>query len=181
MVATIDGGGKTTPRIFIIEGPDGAGKTTLARSLCYDYNLEYFHEGPPPIDVYPVMEYYSSLIVNAAMGTVGAVFDRLALGEMVYGPVLRDGDRLGEHGWEDICHVMATFRVEHIVCLPSLETCYGNWLEGRAKNQELIDSSTIFFKTYSKFAYLVNLYGLLTYDYERQTYEDISEIIGRTL
>jgi MoxR-like ATPase len=66
--------------IVILEGPDGAGKTTLAEQLAKKYGLVYKHEGPPPPKV-NVLEYYGQLLDEARGKNV--VFDRLALGERV--------------------------------------------------------------------------------------------------
>ena len=82
--------------IIVLEGPDGVGKTTLVESL------ETLHQGStlvvnhgPPSDVPPAVEYFDS-ITNAIEQPPDrlVVFDRLHIGELVYGSILRDGPRI---------------------------------------------------------------------------------------
>jgi hypothetical protein len=110
--------------IVILEGPDGAGKTTLAEQLAKKYGLVYKHEGPPPPKV-NVLEYYGQLLDEARGKNV--VFDRLALGERVYGPVYRNLDRLGADGWLVFKRLIFASGALHIVCLPTFEICFSNW------------------------------------------------------
>jgi thymidylate kinase len=66
--------------IIIIEGPDGAGKTTLARDIVVRTTARCFHKSAPTkrsIDEYLLPD-GSSLVL-----------DRWHLGELVYGPLVR--------------------------------------------------------------------------------------------
>lgn len=72
---------------FVLEGPDGAGKTTLASRLVEalpDYRIEHFG---PPIQA-PLEEYLHWLVAQDAQGH-RMVIDRFHLGESVYGPLFR--------------------------------------------------------------------------------------------
>lgn len=155
------GGANRSSAIFIIEGPDGAGKTTLARQLAKDYDLEYHHEGPPPTD--KVTQYYINLLLDAKDKRI--IFDRLALGEMVYGPILRGRNALGVDGWNKFVNVMVDVKAHHIVCLPPPKVCHENWWNRVKNDDELFIERTTFYKTYSEFAYLVWLYDMPAYDY----------------
>lgn len=74
--------------IVIIEGPDGAGKTTLARAIQQDTGWQYIHANAPA--AHPLIEYTAPL----SDSTKSFVLDRWHLGEMVYGPLHRGGSRL---------------------------------------------------------------------------------------
>lgn len=110
--------------IIVLEGPDGGGKTTLAHQLCKLYNLEYHHEDPPPPKV-NVLEHYGLLLEAARDRNV--VFDRLAYGETVYGPIMRGTDRLGRDGWRVFNRLMMAVGAFHVLVLPPWETCLDNW------------------------------------------------------
>lgn len=126
--------------IVVLEGCDGSGKTTLARQLCERYDLKYHHEGPPPLNVSP-LEHYGWILEaarwNIKKGHVrGVVFDRLALGERVYGSIYRNDDRLGADGWRVFKRLLAAADALHVVCDPGFNVCRENW--GRRQNNEMI-------------------------------------------
>lgn len=80
--------------IVVIEGPDGAGKTTLAHAVieaarAKGYEAEYTHSGPPGPD--PLTDYEN---VIYGSGEILAVVDRLHWGEMVYGVTRRDRPKI---------------------------------------------------------------------------------------
>lgn len=72
---------------FVLEGPDGAGKTTFAKRLVENlagYRTEHF--GPPTQP--PLEEYLHWLVDQDAKGH-RMIIDRFHLGESVYGPIFR--------------------------------------------------------------------------------------------
>lgn len=102
-------------RHLIIEGPDGAGKTTLAHDLCKRYGMAYHHEGPPPNP--GAFEHYRSLLDWPEP----TVFDRLHVGELVYGPLLRGGSQLTLEQAN-----LLNRKADLVICLPPWETCLDN-------------------------------------------------------
>lgn len=110
--------------IIILEGPDGAGKTTLAKQLAEAFQLRIHHEGPPPKNV-SVLQHYGR-ILDAARGQ-NVVFDRLYVGERVYGPIVRGEDRLGGDGYKRMRQLSWAVGALEILCLPSFEVCLTNW------------------------------------------------------
>lgn len=81
--------------IILVEGPDGAGKTTLARELAVALKVPYYHSGPPetkdPLTEY--WQYTKRLLVD------GGVVDRFYLGELVYGPLRRQASYPDRFPW----------------------------------------------------------------------------------
>jgi thymidylate kinase len=149
---------------IILEGPDGAGKTTLAQELVRVFNLEYHHEGPPPLDRYPI-HHYSELITSRRRPTV---FDRLHLGETVYGPLLRGSSRISRKELNILDRLTPS---PTIICIPDLDTC----LENCSKKEELIKDESQLKSAYDAWLQIVATSGVryLTFDYER---DDIAEV-----
>ena len=72
-------------RVFIV-GPDGAGKTTLAKKLAKEWNLSYKHfSRPSDEDVNNQQEMY----IKEILATDNVVFDRGWICAKVYGEVMR--------------------------------------------------------------------------------------------
>ena len=74
--------------LIVIEGPDKAGKTTLAKKIASDYGLDYAHFGPPGDD--PAREYIDFLLKLKHV----TVCDRFFVGELIYGPLLRGESKI---------------------------------------------------------------------------------------
>lgn len=90
--------------IILLEGPDGAGKSSLASALALRLGPEcrIVHTGPPKPGEVAMVSY--SRAVREACGRGGyTVFDRLHVGELVYGPILRGGSQLTTRQASDLC------------------------------------------------------------------------------
>ena len=78
--------------IYIIEGPDGAGKTTLVEQICKsNYNAVVKHFGAPQTPE-EADNYYKVYVeaINAKRDDEVLIFDRSWYSDMVYGPVMRN-------------------------------------------------------------------------------------------
>lgn len=74
--------------IFIIEGPDGSGKTTLAEKLSKQTGYPVVHRSQPKSEeekLHMLRGY-----VDAIEAGKNIIFDRCWYSEMAYGPVMRD-------------------------------------------------------------------------------------------
>ena len=156
--------------IVIIEGPDGAGKTSLARELQQRCLLGYHHEGPPPLDKTPQEHYISTL---RSFEGRDVVIDRFALGERVYGPALRGEDKLGADGWREFSRETDRMGVIEVICLPPIEVCLANWKA--SVKDELFEGNDLLFRTYGAFAYfaLREEFRYTIFDYTRMNVEDL--------
>jgi hypothetical protein len=97
----------------IIDGPDGGGKSSLARYLCDRYGYAYHHESGPPTD--RSLGAYAALLSQEWVPTV---FDRHYLSEVVYGPLLRGGSCLSDEDVTAMRDTIDRVRATVIVCLP---------------------------------------------------------------
>lgn len=179
--------------IIVIEGPDGAGKTTLARALCARFNLEYHHEGPPPAGR-PALEHYGALVENARWRTQfpveqtidpaakspsqvksGVVFDRLALGQTVYGPIYRNDISFGADEMRVMNRLLTAADAFEILCLSSYETCLTNWRANR--RYEMITDEAMFQAVYEGFAQFALAYDHVVDYTEPGVYEILMQVI----
>lgn len=85
--------------IFVLEGTDGVGKTSLADAIQAARpwsSVKRISCGPPPKNV-SALDHYMGLVneLVAADGSDSlAIADRLHVGELCYGPLLRGGSRI---------------------------------------------------------------------------------------
>jgi len=159
-------------RIIILEGPDGAGKTVLARHLQERYHIAYRHEGPTPADRSPLL-YYGGIL--DACRDVPVVFDRFALGERVYGPLLRGGDRLGDLGWHVFQYLVHAVGAVQILCLPPYDVCLRNW---RGRAHELFTDERLLRASYRAFESAESWHDY-TYDYTVDVEADLMTALDR--
>ena len=120
---------------IIIEGPDCSGKTTLAKQLSQELEFTYRHEGPPPLDM-NLKDYYCGTL---AMLNEPTVIDRFAIGERVYGPILRGKDGLGELGLQKVQQVIISLSVFQITCLPPHHALWKEFVESNMHGNELLN------------------------------------------
>lgn len=75
--------------IVVLEGPDLAGKSTVAAELLGKFGGRTVANGPPP-GRGPLVDHYLAQVEEAAaLESELTVFDRLHVGELIYGPLFR--------------------------------------------------------------------------------------------
>lgn len=161
-------------KLTILEGPDGAGKTTLAKTVYGD--REYYHLGPPPKwkdgAFKQCLELLRKLEVDVSPDRE-IVIDRLCYGEMIYGPVLRGGTDLTWAHVRMIERVLLGMEADLVICLPPFKYVQENW--ERNKANELIQSVEDLWKVYNfymtQLTHEVQLIPWGVYDYTTVQYK----------
>lgn len=145
---------------IIIEGPDATGKTTLAKQLAAP-NTEYRHQGPYKVS--PLWE----TIVSVSRAPQHIVYDRLHLGERVYGPVYRGVDRLGDVRQRMLERYLLGERVVVIMCLPSYEVSESIFLARGDEEMFASGGPLGLLKQHTAFERLRTALPMLRYDFTR--------------
>lgn len=112
-------------RIYIIEGPDACGKTTLIGSEAF-MGMPKYHQGPYDGD--PLAQTVDMIHTRCNLSKEWAS-DRLHYGERVYGPIIRNIDRLGPTGLRFIDRILRTHDTIVVTCLPPFEVALQSFLE----------------------------------------------------
>lgn len=104
------------PKLIVLEGADGVGKSTLGRFLAAHYNGFYFHATATKTLIPAMRDYQINLMENieenvAAGRTV--IMDRFWPSELIYGAIFRPDNPHG-FSYEEIavrCHALDTMYV----------------------------------------------------------------------
>jgi len=127
--------------IIVLEGPDGAGKSTLAAEFVKrGFRLAY-HDNPPEFGE-DKFETYTKTILGAIKTGEDVVFDRFAPSEHVYGLVRRGETQIGIEQLRLINRLLYSRGALTIFCLPPLETVEANW-RARLKDELVQDFSQL--------------------------------------
>lgn len=91
------------PKLLILEGPDGSGKTTMARkyeaaALAEALTVITIHAGSPEKGQFSLLPMFMPAIEALTTHDL-VIMDRSPLSEVVYAKVLRGGKTIG-HQWE---------------------------------------------------------------------------------
>jgi hypothetical protein len=157
---------------IILEGVDCAGKTTLAREL-EKCGYEYIHNGPPHSD--DMAGCYLAQLVHASLHPT--VFDRFHLGEIVYGPLLRNQSLLSFEQLDTIHKEIEDMGGIIVICLPPWRNVIDCW--SARTDQEHIKKYGKLRDSYRAFATMLEntLRGYIHYDYTRYTVESFARAL----
>lgn len=154
-------------RVIILEGPDGTGKTTLAKQIAANFGYEYVHNGEPKSE--DMLKEYATQLYDAINDEdEDYVFDRLHIGERIYGPLLRQRDRLSHQGEILMNRLIKANNVSLVFCFPTYEVAYANWKQRHAT--ELVKDHEQYEKIYEEYKQRANSKGYAfsyTYDYKK--------------
>ncbi|MDQ3275378.1 MAG: hypothetical protein M3Q39_10210 [Actinomycetota bacterium] len=89
-------------RTVVLEGCDGAGKTSLAERLARDHEFAIVHSGRTP-DGVDLAERYRQILIRPGR----LALDRSFVSELVYGPLRHGGSRLADADVGDLATAVA--------------------------------------------------------------------------
>ena len=170
---------KTSRRLFIIEGPDGAGKSTLANALAVATGAPVVHLGPFK-DVSEGLErLYAEAMLPAVLGYSDVILDRSWLSERPYGAVFRKGaDRLGTAAVRQLERLALRCRTVVVRALPPKEVVIENFVRRKRKCVEaemldhVIQAEKVYDLYHDDFRTALPVYH---YDYTATTKDEIIE------
>ena len=151
--------------IIIIEGPDGAGKTTLANKIKDQTGYLLMHRSQPKTeeDKKRMMDEYMQVIKSGK----NCVFDRSWYSEMVYGPVMRDASVITYPQMYELERMLARNGALIIHCTgPEIAL----WKRCLKRGEDYITDRETFSKIYTGFDELMHdvphIVPVLTYEYK---------------
>lgn len=152
-------------RVTIFEGPDGSGKTTLARAFAAATGARYVHCGPLPHLRQGLARAYAEAMLPAALGHQDVVLDRCWLSEPPYGRAFRGGlDRLGRTRTRMLERLAARCGATVVLCLPPYDTVRANYLARRKR--EMLETEAQLRQVYASYEEQLRTdLPTLTYDY----------------
>lgn len=115
--------------MIIVEGPDGAGKSTLVESLSKEFALEVGERGVADRSkLYTVtrQDTYTALSEAVKGNELPQIWDRLFFSELVYAPMAERKPEFSEEESITIKRVMQALGIPIIVCLPPFKVVEKN-------------------------------------------------------
>lgn len=159
--------------VVVLEGPDCSGKTQLAERLAIEFGFKVVHTGRPGKDE-DLFVSYTDRLIEALSDDQPVVFDRLHIGETVYGPVMRKTDLLGPLGLRLIDRVIAARNVKTVICLLERSTYIPRFTN---RGDDYVKDSVKAIKIYNQYHDYYNRHrfcaGVTRYDFEHDDLDDL--------
>jgi thymidylate kinase len=161
--------------IFILEGADGTGKSTLAKAIAKETSAHIYHCGFGP--EWDIEEYHKTIWrqVKAMERLVGnVVLDRFCISEIIYATCFRDGPAydvekfIYENIWEDEVKWIYT-RNDNAVT---------NHVKNSKNRIEMFENMEDVTNTYESYISSSNL-NWITYDFDKVNINDFVKEITR--
>lgn len=154
----------TSKKLTIFEGPDGAGKSTAAKSFALATGARYVHFGPLQLVDKGLGRMYIEAMLPALLGYQDVVFDRCWLSEIPYGVVFRGGKNRLPHAYVRMLERVA-MRCQTVVvmCQPPRETVIANYKS--RKGLEMLENEEQLTQVYDLYLETKTSLPWVRYDY----------------
>lgn len=157
---------RRTKRLTIVEGCDGAGKSTFAKQFAAETDAQYVHFGPCKGVRKSLGRFYVDAMLPALVGARDVVFDRAWFSEQLYGAAYRNGeDRLGDAGRRMLERLAFRCGAVVIYCRPPWSTVKKNFLA--RTNDEYLPNTKILKQVYDGYIRQRTDLPSYIYDYEK--------------
>lgn len=172
--------------LIIVEGPDGAGKSTLIEQLGKERIITKVHHHGAYLGEESILGHYLESINDALISPNGdVVMDRSWIAEPIYGAVMRGGSCRITSEQRQMLERFAVFqcRAVAVLCLPPLEVCLTSWQKRLAREypQKLEQMQNIYAgyeQWWSSLEAEDNLLPVVRYDYTRPPYAVLNDFIA---
>lgn len=147
-------------QLIIFEGPDGAGKSTLAARVAAVVDAELVHCGPYPqvtTDM-DLARLYVEAMMPAVLGHRNVVMDRCWISERPYGDAFRGGAYRLRHLGRALERLAWRCETSVILCLPPWDTVATNFMLN--KSEQMLDRVEQLRSVYNSYTNYENLTSL---------------------
>ena len=169
---------RCSARVTIFEGPDGSGKTTLARAFAEVTGARYVHCGPLPSLTRGLARIYAEAMLPAALGYQDVVLDRCWLSERPYGETFRGGvDRLGRASVRMLERLALRCGAVVVRCLPPYEHVLRSYRARRAK--EMLETEPQLRQVYEAYARLTTDLPMFMWDFTVAGNHMLSDVVAQ--
>jgi len=137
--------------IFILEGPDGAGKTTLAEQLAVSTGYNIVHRTKPNNE--EEKQQMMAMYMDAMRKGTNAIFDRCWYSEMVYGAIMRDASYISDKQMRTLESLLANNGGLIIHCTDTIDRLWERCLK---RGEDYITDCTTIGLIKMKFEYVMH-------------------------
>ena len=173
--------------IFILEGPDGSGKTTTGVAMAKKLSGIYIHNNQfsklttskEMHAIFSAQLYCAEDLCALTLSTVvPLIIDRSWISELVYGKVYRPKPRIDAVDAEDLCKLATRLQATIINCRPPWDVVRENFqAEGRDELLSSVEQLQKVYDLYSPFVFPGRAYETVDYDYTEQTLNSLIDYL----
>lgn len=157
-------------KVIVLEGPDGGGKSFLAKELeRIGYKVLPF--GVPPFEVQKdtrkMLDFFRIPLEQAMEEHPYVVCDRLHLSDYIYGPLMRGGSVMSKFNEGVIDTILDYNNGQVVICLPPMDIALQNYTAKLRQGLEYVTKVDTWREVYVQYYHLVkkNQPKYLWYDY----------------